>query len=67
MRVLKNLFLFCFIILLISCSKDVVKESIIKEKSLDLQMAEAYNEGMSALKDGDVLFAAKKFNEAEIL
>ena len=67
MRVLKNLFLFFFIILLISCSKDVAKESIIKEKSLDLQMAEAYNEGISALKGGDVLFAAKKFNEAEIL
>ena len=30
-------------------------------------MAEAYKEGMSALKGGDVLFAAKKFNEAEIL
>ena len=67
MRVLKNLFLFFFIILSISCSKDVAKESIINEKSLDLQMAEAYNEGMSALKGGDVLFAAKKFNEAEIL
>ena len=67
MNVLKNLFLFFFIILLTSCSKDLAKESIINEKSLDLQMIEAYNEGMSALKGGDVLFAAKKFNEAEIL
>ena len=58
---------FIFIILLSSCSKDVVKENLIKEKSLDLQVVEAYQEGMEALEGGDVLFAAKKFNEAEIL
>ena len=28
---------------------------------------EAYNEGKKSLEQGDVLFAAKKFNEAEIL
>ena len=50
-----------------SCSKEVPKKSIIKEKSLELQVQEAYNEGMEALNGGDVLFAAKKFNEAEIL
>ena len=50
-----------------SCSKEVPKKSIIKEKSLELQVQEAYNEGMEALNNGDVLFAAKKFNEAEIL
>tara|TARA_B100000575_G_C22969478_1_gene559705 strand:+ start:213 stop:932 length:720 start_codon:yes stop_codon:yes gene_type:complete len=30
-------------------------------------MIEAYNEGLKELNRGDVLFAAKKFNEAEIL
>ena len=30
-------------------------------------MIEAYEEGLKELKRGDVLFAAKKFNEAEIL
>ncbi len=55
------------IIFTISCSKEVKKESLLKEKSLDLQMIEAYKEGLSSLEDGDVLFAAKKFNEAEIL
>ena len=30
-------------------------------------MIEAYKEGLKELKTGDVLFAAKKFNEAEIL
>ena len=28
---------------------------------------DAYNEGKQSLEAGDVLFAAKKFNEAEIL
>jgi len=55
------------IVLLSSCSKDVAKENLIKEKSLELQVIEAYQEGMEALEGGDVLFATKKFNEAEIL
>ena len=62
---------FLFIILfvtLISCAKkEEFKESVIKEKSLDLQVLEAYQEGMKNLESGDVLYAAKKFNEAEIL
>ena len=65
---LKNLFFILFIILFcFSCSKKEVKVSTIQEKSLDMQVIEAYNEGMSSLKGGDVLFAAKKFNEAETL
>lgn len=55
-------FLFC-----ISCSKEEIKKSVILEKSLELQVLEAYQEGMKALEEGDVLFAAKKFNQAEIL
>ena len=53
--------------ILISCSKEEIKESIIKEKSLDLQVLEAYQEGVKNLEIGDVLYAAKKFNEAETL
>ena len=64
---LKILYLFLFLILINSCSNESIKKSIIKEKSLELQVKEAYKEGMEALNDGDVLFAAKKFNEAEIL
>ena len=55
------------VILLISCSQKEVKKTEIKEKSLELQVLEAYKEGMKALDSNDVLFAAKKFNEAEIL
>ena len=53
--------------ILISCSKEEIKESIIKEKSLDLQVLEAYQDGVKNLETGDVLYAAKKFNEAETL
>ncbi len=56
------IFLFSF-----SCSKQEIKKSVINEKSLDLQVLEAYVEGKKSLEQGDVLFAAKKFNEAEIL
>ena len=59
--------LFFVIILCISCSKEEKKISVINEKSLDLQIREAYLEGLSALEEGDVLFAARKFNEVEIL
>ena len=59
--------IFLFIILftlLVSCSKkEEFKESVIKEKSLDLQVLEAYQEGMKNLESGDVIYAAKKFNE----
>ena len=65
---IKNFFLFLSIsILFISCSKKEIKENVILEKSLEMQVLEAYQEGMKALNSNDVLFAAKKFNEAEIL
>ena len=63
----KCFLLFFVLILFVSCSKDVEKKSIIKEKSLDLQIREAYSEGLDALEQGDVLFAARKFNEVEVL
>ena len=64
---IKFFFLFLLLSFNISCSKDTVKKSVINEKSLDLQVLEAYEEGVKSLEYGDVLFAAKKFNEAEIL
>ena len=65
---MNKFFLFiAFFAILISCSKEEIKKSIIKEKSLDLQVLEAYQEGVKSLETGDVLYAAKKFNEAETL
>ena len=52
--------------LLISCSGEK-KVSVIKEKNINTQMIEAFEEGYKELENGDVLFAAKKFNEAELL
>ena len=64
-----NYYLLITIVLffLTSCAKEDTQKTVIKEKSLDLQVLAAYEEGKKALKEGDVLFAAKKFNEAEIL
>ena len=67
MKILNYTYLILLICLFLSCSKQEVKKSIIKEKSLDLQVYESYKEGKDALESGDVLFAAKKFNEAEKL
>ena len=64
-KIFLNLILIVF--LCTSCSKKIEKKSVINENSLDLQVFEAYKEGIKSLEAGDVLFAAKKFNEAEIL
>ena len=53
-------------ILLISCSKEE-KISVIEEENIEAQMIEAFKEGYDELNKGDVIFAAKKFNEAELL
>ena len=67
MNFINHFILILLIVIFTSCSKEKLNESVIKEKSLDGQVLEAYTEGMDALKAGDVLFAAKKFNEAEML
>ena len=59
--------LICILIISTSCVNDTGKKSVINEKSLDDQVIEAYSKGLEALEDGDVIFAAKKFNEVEIL
>ena len=61
------LFTILFTVLISCMKKEEIKESMIKEKSLDLQVLDAYQEGMKNLESGDVLYAANKFNEAEIL
>ena len=54
-------------IICLSCSKEIAEETIIQEKNMELQMIEAYKEGLEELERGDALYAAKKFNEAEVL
>jgi outer membrane protein assembly factor BamD len=67
MRIFNILLIFITIFSFYSCSKETIKKTVIKEKNLDMQVLEVYQEGMDALEGGDVLYAAKKFNEAEIL
>ena len=64
---ISKIILFLLLSLSISCSKTTTKDITIKEQNLELQVLEAYEEGKKSLEAGDVLYAAKKFNEAEIL
>tara|TARA_Y100000022_G_C13241607_1_gene372665 strand:+ start:428 stop:1231 length:804 start_codon:yes stop_codon:yes gene_type:complete len=54
---------------LISCAnnKETTSVEVIQEKEIDLQMIDAYQEGLIALDNNDSLTAAKKFSEAELL
>ena len=67
MNFINQFILILLLVFLTGCSKEIVKESVINEINLDAQVVEAYKEGLKSLEAGDVLFAAKKFNEAEIL
>ena len=67
MEKIKSIFLIFILILNFSCTKEQKKISVVSEKNLVSQVQEAYQEGIKALESGDVLYAAKKFNEAEIL
>ena len=63
-----SLYLIVFLIFLVSsCAKEKEKISIVEEESLESQMIKTYNEGLNELDKGDIIFAAKKFNEAELL
>ena len=67
MNLSKTILFFATVFFLFSCGKNDIQKSVIKEKNLNMQVLEAYNEGMTSLNEGDVLYAAKKFNEAEML
>ena len=65
---IRVILLILFLIFFQSCSpKSENVKTKIKGDNLEQQMIEAYEEGVAALKKGDVIFAAKKFNEAELL
>ena len=61
---------FIYIILFIfiqACSQKTEEiKTQVQGDSLKQQMIKSYNSGVVALENGDVLFAAKKFNEAEL-
>ena len=51
---------------LTSCSKKE-KISLVVQEDVELQMVRAFREGYKEFEAGDALYAAKKFNEAELL
>ena len=67
MKYFANILIILIFLFLNSCSKDKKKIDIIEEEDIELQMIDSYKEGIKALEDGDILFAAKKFNEAELV
>ena len=65
--ILKWLFIGFIIFSQISCSVKNEKITILENKDLQSQMMELYAEGYEAFLERDILFAAKKFNEAELI
>ena len=68
MRIYFRIFLYLILVLSLNfCTKKNEKKIDLTEKSQELQMIEAYNQGITELEKGDIIYAAKKFNEAEII
>ena len=63
----KKLSYLIIFLLIISCSKKEENTTVLKEKNLETQMIEVYNQAMREFERGDVIYAGKKFSEAELL
>ena len=64
---LKTILILITFIFICSCGDKTKKISEIVEVDMEMQMSNAYKEGYFELQRGDVLLAAKKFNESELL
>ena len=62
-----NFSLLIIFIIIIACSKKEEQITTVNKKSLDDQMIEVYNQAMEEFQKGDVIYAGKKFSEAELL
>ena len=62
-NILIVLSLLCFL----SCTKKEEKVEIIIDDVIETQMLESYKKGLKALEDGDALYAARHFTDAELL
>tara|TARA_B100000989_G_C19459062_1_gene435406 strand:+ start:296 stop:1129 length:834 start_codon:yes stop_codon:yes gene_type:complete len=67
MRLSLKVILILFFIFISSCSKKEQQITVLKEKNLESQMIELYQEAMQEFEKGDVIYAGKKFSEAELL
>tara|TARA_Y100000992_G_scaffold240817_1_gene171661 strand:- start:740 stop:1576 length:837 start_codon:yes stop_codon:yes gene_type:complete len=65
---IKFFLIISFLFFFTSCSPKIEKVNTqIEGESLEQQMIKSYNAGVEALEKGDIMFATKKFNEAELL
>ena len=62
-----QIFFLLYNFFIFSCSKKEEKVTVLKEKNLETQMIEVYNQAMKEFERGDVIYAGKKFSEAELL
>ena len=67
MRLIYNILILVVFVHIISCSKKDENLTVLKEKNLETQMIEVYNQAMEEFNRGDVIYAGKKFSEAELL
>ena len=67
MKLLKFFFTLIFLTVLFSSCSKKEKISVLQEQDLESQMIELYNEAYNEFLDGDTIYAAKKFNEAELI
>ena len=68
MSLIFKFFLIILLLFNVSCKGNKSEDiNLITEKDIDLQMIDAYKEGLEFLEKGDGLSASNKFNEAELL
>ncbi len=67
MNFLKTLLIFFFVSFFLTNCEKKEKVSLIVEEDVEQQMIRAFREGYEQFEAGDNLYAAKKFNEAELL
>ena len=65
MKFIFVLFILFMLFFTSNCGSKKEEKIILDSKDLESQMTEAYNKGLKALEEGDVLFAAKNFNIVE--
>ncbi len=64
----KSKIIYFFIFFLIfSCNKKPETTSTLNEKNLEAQLIETYMQAMEEFERGDVIYAGKKFSEAELI
>ena len=62
-----NILIVLSLLSFLSCTKKEEKVEIIIEDVIETQMLESYKKGLKALDEGDALYAAKHFTDAELL